>query len=108
MQTPIPNPVTTKVSTTSTVMTHQSSTNPGVWKALTPKASDQRKRTVIAKRGYKVRVLDQPMPTTTALTTATTSTQTQTTGSTARTIPVTVHKLATGQFIEASSPTAKP
>ena len=86
----------------------QPSTNPRVRKAPTPKASDKRKRTVIAKRGYKVRVLDQPVPTTTTLTTATTSTQMQATGSTATAIPVTVHKLATGQFAEVSSPTAIP
>ena len=35
------------------------------WKAPGPKASDKRKRTVIAKRGYKVRVLAQPVPSTT-------------------------------------------
>ena len=48
------------------------------------------------------------MPTTTAPTTATTSTQTQITGFTATAITVTMHKLATGQFAEASSPTARP
>ena len=63
---------------------------------------------MIAKRGYKVRVLNQPMPTTTAPTTATTSTQTQTTGFTTTAIPVTVYKLATGQFSEAPCPTARP
>ena len=46
------------------------------------------------------------MPTTTAPMTATTSTQTQTTGFTATAIPVTVHKLATGQFPEAPCPTS--
>ena len=51
----------------------QPSTNRRVRKAPTPKASDKRKRTVIAWRGYKVRVLNQPVPTTTAPTTATTS-----------------------------------
>ena len=48
------------------------------------------------------------MPTTTAPTTATTSTKIQTTGFTTTDISVTVHKLATGQFAEASSPTARP
>ena len=48
------------------------------------------------------------MPTTTAPTTATTSTQMQTTGFTATAMPVTMDKLATGQFAEASSPAAKP
>ena len=47
------------------------------------------------------------MPTTTALMTATTSTQTQTTGFTATVIPVTVHKLATGQFPEAPKSTVR-
>ena len=37
----------------------QPSTNPRVRKAPTPKASDKRKKTVIAKRHYKVRVLNQ-------------------------------------------------
>ena len=85
----------------------QPSMNPRGRKALTPKASDKRKWTMIAKRGYKVRVLNQPIPTITAPTTATTSTQMQTTGFAATAIPVTMHKLATGQFAEASSPTAR-
>ena len=62
---------------------------------------------MIAKRGYKVRVLNQPLPTTTAPTTATTSTQMQTTGFTTTAIPVRMHKLATGQFAEASNPMAR-
>ena len=49
--------------------------------ASTQKASDKRKRAVITKRGYNVRVLNQPVPTsTTGPTTATTSTQMQITG----------------------------
>ena len=85
----------------------QPSTNPKVRKAPIPKTNDRRKSTVIAKRGYKVRVLDQPMPTTTAPTTATASTQMQITGSATTAILVTEYKLATGQFAEASSPTAR-
>ena len=62
------------------------------------------KRTAIAKRVYKVRVLNQPMPTTATLMTTTIATQTQTTGLTATVIPVIVHKLATGHFSEAPCP----
>ena len=62
---------------------------------------------MIAKRGYKVRGLNQPMSTTTAPMTATISTQTQTTGFTMTAIPVTVHKHATGQFPEVPYPTVK-
>ena len=69
-----------------------------VRKASTPKANDKRKRRVIAKRGYKVRALNQPMPTTTAPMTATTSTQTQTTGFATTTIPVMVHNLQQVSF----------
>ena len=47
------------------------------------------------------------MPMTTAPTIAITSMQAQTTGFTATAIPVTVHKCATGQFAEASCPTAR-
>ena len=48
------------------------------------------------------------MPTTAAAVTATTSTQTQTTGFATTAILLTMHKLATGQFAEASSPIARP
>ena len=48
------------------------------------------------------------MPTTTAPTTATTSTQMQISGFATTAIPVTGHKLATGQFAEVSNPTARP
>ena len=48
------------------------------------------------------------MPTTTPPMTATTSTQMQTTEFAATAIPVTIHKLITGQFAEASSPIARP
>ena len=86
----------------------QPSNNSRVRKAPTPEASNKRKRTMIAKRGYKVRVLDQPVPPTTALIIATTSNQMQTTGSATTAMLVTVHKLATGQFAEAFCPTARP
>ena len=62
---------------------------------------------MIAKRGYKVRVLNQPISTTTAPTTAITSTQTQTTGFTTTAMPVTMYKLATGQFPEVPCPTVR-
>ena len=78
--------------------------------APTLKVCDKRKRTVIAKRGYKVRVLNQPMPTNTAPMSATTSTSTQmqTTGFATTAISVAMHNLATGKFAEASSPIARP
>ena len=82
-------------------------TNPRVRKAPTAKASNKRERMVIADRGYKVRVLNQSVPTTTAPSTATTSTQMQTTGFPATDIPVKMNKLATGQFPEAPSPIAR-
>ena len=63
---------------------------------------------MVAKRGYKVRVLDQSVTTTTAPTTASTSTKMQTIQFTATAIPVTIYKLAIGQFAETSSPTARP
>ena len=64
---------------------------------------------MIAKRGYKVRVLVQPVPTTTTPTNSvksaaptptetTISTQISVTRFTAKSILVTVYKLATGQF----------
>ena len=86
----------------------QPNTNPRIRKVPTTKASNKRKRTVIAKRGYKVRGLNQPIPTAAAPMTTTTSTQMQRTGFATTAMPVTMHKLATGQFVEASSPTAKP
>ena len=82
-------------------------------KANGPKASDKWKRTVIAKRGCKVRVLTQPIPTITTTTAptpavATTSTQMPVTRSIATSIPVMVYKLATGQFVELPYLTAQP
>ena len=95
----------------------QPSTNPMIRKAPGPKAADKRKRTVIAKRGYNVRVLAQPVPTTTPTpvnstvptpTVATMSTQMPVIRSTATSIPVIIYKLATGQFVEVPNLTARP
>ena len=74
--------------------------------------TDKRRKTMIAKRRYKVRVLTQPtpsIPTSTAPTpmVATVSTQTPVVRSTAESIPVTVYKLAMGQFAEAPHPTTR-
>ena len=74
---------------------------------------DKRRRTMIAKRMYKVRVLTQPTPstptsTTPAPTVATVSTQTPTARSTAESVPVTVYTLATGQFAEVPHQTTRP
>ena len=86
-------------------------------KASEPKASDKRKRTMLTKRKYKVRVLAQPAsttPTTSVNSTApipriaTTSTHTPVTRSAATSIPVMVYKLATGQFVEVPYPTPRP
>ena len=95
----------------------QPSTNPMIRKAPGLKASDKRKKTMLTKRKYKVRVLAQLVPTTlttpvnstaTAPTVASTSTQTPVTRSTAASILVMVYKLATGQFVEVPYPTARP
>ena len=69
----------------------------------------KRRRTMVAKRRYKVRVLTQPTPTTPTSTAptptvATVSTQTPIVRSTAESVPVTVYKLATGQFAEVPCP----
>ena len=82
-------------------------------KAPGPKANDKRKRTMIAKRGYKVRILAQPVPTTTTPTAptptvATASTQAPVVISTAASIPVMIYKLATGQFAGVLHPTGRP
>ena len=63
---------------------------------------------MLAKRGYKVRVMDQAVPTTTVPTIATKSTQMQTTGFATTAIPVKVHKHETGQFAKAPCATARP
>ena len=91
----------------------QPSTNPMVRKVPGPKASNKKKRTMIAKRRYKLRVLTQPTPSTPTSTTpapmvATTSTQMPVTRSTATSIPVTFYKLASGQFAEVPYPTTRP
>ena len=95
----------------------QPSTNPMIRKAPGPKASDKRKKTVLTKRKYKVRVLAQPVPTTPttlvnpiapAPTVATTSTQMPVTRSATTSIPVMVYKLAAGQFAEVPYLTTRP
>ena len=82
-----------------------------------PKASDKQKKTMLANRKYKVRVLAQPVPmtptapvnsTVPAPTIATTSTPMPVTRSTATFIPVTVCKLVTEQFAEVPYPTHRP
>ena len=90
----------------------QPSTNPRVRKSPAPNVNDKRRKTMIAKRRYKLRVLTQPTPSTPtstapAPTVATVSTQTLMVGSTAESILVTIHKLATGQFAEVPCPTIK-
>ena len=88
-------------------------------KAPEPKVSDKRKRILLTKSRYKVRVLVQPIPTTpiptapvnsTAPTSAvgTTSTQIPVTRPAAASIPVMIYKLATGQFAEVPYLTARP
>ena len=86
-------------------------------KALGPKASEKRKKTVLTKRKYKMRVLAQPVPTipTTpvnstapAPTVATTSTQMPVTRSATTSILVMVYKLVTGQFVEDPYLTPRP
>ena len=86
-----------------------------VRKAPGPKtnASDKRRRTMKAKRRYKVRVLTQPtpsIPTSTAPTptVATVSTRTPTVRSRTESILVMVYKLAMRQFAEVPHPTTRP
>ena len=91
----------------------QPSTNPMIRKNPGPKANDKRKRTMIAKRRYKVRVLTQPTPSTPTSTApsptvATVSTKTPVIRSTAESIPVTVYKVVKGKFAEIPCPTTRP
>ena len=67
---------------------------------------------MIAKRRYKIGVLTQPTsPTLTSTTPAhmvvTVNTQTPMVRSTAESIPVTIHKLAMGQFAKVPHPTTR-
>ena len=75
------------------------------------------KKTMLAKRKYKVRVLAQTVPaspaapvnyTALALTVATTSTQMPVTRSATTPILVMMYKVATGQFAEVPYPTTRP
>ena len=90
----------------------QPSTNPRVRKSPAPKVNDKIRKTVLAKRRYKVRLLTQPMPSTPTSTAptpmvVTVSTQTPMVRSTAQSIPVTINKLATGQFADILHPTTR-
>ena len=87
----------------------QQSTNPRVRKSPALKVNDKRRKTVVAKRRYKVRVLTQPTtstPTSTASApmVATISTQTPMVRSLGESILVTIHKLAMRQFAEVPHP----
>ena len=88
-------------------------------KAPGPKTSDKRRRTVLTKRRYKVRVIVQPIPTTQTptaplnsaaptTTVATPPTQTPLVMSVAESILVMVYKLAKGKFDEVPYPTGRP
>ena len=88
----------------------QPSTNSTVRKSPTPKVNDKRRKPMIAKRGYKVRVLTQPTPSAPTLTApvptvATISTHTP--RPTAKTIPVAMYKQAMGQFAEVPHPATR-
>ena len=87
-------------------------------KAPRPKTSDER-RTVLAKRKYKVTVIAQPIPTNPTPTApvnstaptptiATASTQMPVVKSTDTSIPITVYNLAKGKFSEIPYPTGRP
>ena len=88
-------------------------------KAPGPKKNDRRRKTMLAKGRYKLRVLAQPIPTTPTPTTpvnstapiptvATASTQMPIVKSAATSIPVMVYYLATGKFSEVPYPPARP
>ena len=92
--------------------THPQNTNPTNRKASGAKASDKRKRTMLIKRRYKVRVFTQPIPSTPTSTTpapivAIVTTQTPVVRSAAESIPVMVYKLATGKFAEVQFQTTR-
>ena len=72
----------------------------------------KKRRTMLAKRRYKMRVIAQltpttPTPTASTPTLATTSTQMPVLRSTKASILVTVYKLVTGQFSEVPYPTGR-
>ena len=108
----------TQLQQTQPQQTHmqpfQLSTNPRVRKFSGPttNVTDKRRKTMISKRRYKVRVLTQPTPSTpisnaSVPTVATVSTLTPVVRSTAESIPVTLHKLAIGQFAEVPHTTTR-
>ena len=85
---------------------------PRVRKSPAPKVNDKRRKTMIAKREYKVRVLTQPTPSNPASTApapmvATVNTHTPMVRSTAQSILVTIYKLAMGQFAQVLCPTTR-
>ena len=101
------NPAATKHQCTSTTR-----------KTTRPKTSDKRRRPVPTKKGYKVRLITQPMPNTQTTTipvtstahtptVATASTQTPMVKSTAMSIPAMVYNLASGKFSEVPHPTGR-
>ena len=97
----------------SSTSAHLQNTNPMSRKAPGPKTSDKRKRSMLAKRRYKERVLTQPIPsiatsTAPAHMVATVSTQTPVVRSAAESIQVTVYKLAIRKFAEVSCLTTRP
>ena len=90
----------------------QSSTNTRVRRSPAHKVNDKRRNAMIAKRRHKVRVLTQPTPFTPTSTApvpmvATLNTQTPMVRSTAESLPVTIHKLAMGQFANVPHPTTR-
>ena len=90
---------------------HQNN-NPMTRKAPGPKTNDKRRRTMFAKRRYKVMVIAQPIRTTPTSTApapmvATVSIQIPATRSAAKSIPVTVYNLVKGKFSEVPFPTGR-
>ena len=106
---PNPRPSCNQPSTS----THPRNNIPIIRKTPGPKTNDKRKRTMLTKRRYKVRVIAQPTPTTPTPnapipTVATTSTQMSVVRSATASILVMVYKLATGQLSEVPYPTGRP
>ena len=106
----------------SCTSTYSPDKSPMPWKTPVPKKAEKKKRTkALVKRGFKVRVIVQPLPVNPALsadpaptvvTTTVTSTQTSVTKPATATaksnlIPVTVYSLGQGTFKEISHPARK-
>ena len=97
----------------SSTNTHPQNNIPMTRKAPGPKTNDKKRRTMLAKRRYKVKVIAQPIPTTPTPTaqvksTAPTPTQTPMVKSTAMSILITVCNLTKGKFSEIPYPTERP